>query len=200
MIDSKTDELKIFQKRIENLNYFIEHNNNQFYIISNLKKNYKIFKTSSSNQKTEIENWIEVLPNGKEASFETIDDIDMFENYLVIYEKKNFNSKFQILNINTNEMKTIELPFEYSSILPGMNIEFKSKFSYFSYNSPLHSQKNCKINLTNGSFQEIVKKKKEENLEDFYKIERILVTSEIDKSVKIPLTLIYHKFLQKDFE
>eukprot|EP01080_Neovahlkampfia_damariscottae_P007022 gene7022-11187_t len=195
LINSETDELKIFQKRKENLNYFIEHNNGKFYIITNLKKDFKIFKTETD--KTEIENWKEV--ENKENLFEKIEDFDMFKNNLVVYEKNNFNSSFKIYNINSNEIKTVNLPVEYSSILPGMNINFNSDVSYFSYDSPLHYQKNCRINLHSGSIKEI-NKKKEDSLEKHYKIERIFVKSESNENIKIPMTLIYSNLLGKDHE
>jgi protease II len=118
---------------------------------------------------------------------------------LVIYEKSSFNSNgIKILNLTSNEITPIDLP-EFSSILPGMNMNSESNFLTVSISSPLQSMKNYKITLNSSEMKEISESETKNDMNEFYNIETIYVKSK-DNVTSVPVTLIYHKFITKDFE
>jgi protease II len=193
----ENEPMKLFQKRIENVSYFIEYNKKKgfFYIISNIEKKFKIYK--STKQETSSDHWIDFLK--EKNTFNLIQDFDLFNDNLVIYEKSSFNSNgIKILNLTSNEITPIDLP-EFSSILPGMNMNSESNFLTVSISSPLQSMKNYKITLNSSEMKEISESETKNDMNEFYNIETIYVKSK-DNVTSVPVTLIYHKFITKDFE
>jgi protease II len=194
----ENEQMKLFQKRIENVSYFIEYNKNNgfFYVISNIHdEKFKIFRTTKT--QTSSEHWIDFLK--EKNTFNLIQDFDLFRDHLVIYEKSSFQSNgIKILNLLSNEITPIDLP-EFSSIFPGMNMNPESNFLSVCVSSPLQSMKNYKISLKSSEMKEISNSETKNDLNEFYNIETIFVKSK-DTLTNIPVTLIYHKFITKDFE
>lgn len=135
-------EFKIFQKRERDLEYSIEHFGDSFYIQTNKDDafNFKLMKTSV--EKTEQENWIDVIPHREET---LIEGFEIFKNYLVIEERTNgllqmnikawdnstdyylpFNEETYTANVGTNpDFDTDILRYGYTSLTtPSSVIDF----------------------------------------------------------------------------
>lgn len=133
---------KIFQERERDLEYSIEHFSDSFYIQTNKDDafNFKLMKTSV--EKTEQENWIDVIPHREET---LIEGFEIFKNYLVIEERTNgllqmnikawdnstdyylpFNEETYTANVGTNpDFDTDILRYGYTSLTtPSSVIDF----------------------------------------------------------------------------
>ena len=133
---------KIFQERERDLEYSIEHFGDSFYIQTNKDDafNFKLMKTSV--EKTEQENWIDVIPHREET---LIEGFEIFKNYLVIEERTNgllqmnikawdnstdyylpFNEETYTANVGTNpDFDTDILRYGYTSLTtPSSVIDF----------------------------------------------------------------------------
>ncbi|MGZ5193617.1 MAG: oligopeptidase B, partial [Kaistella sp.] len=77
-------EWKVVQPRTEDLEYAVEHYEDEFYIITNADDatNFKIVKTKVANPG--MENWVVVIPHRKETLLE---GFEIFKKYLVLEER-----------------------------------------------------------------------------------------------------------------
>jgi oligopeptidase B len=214
----KNDDMApvLFQKRIDGLLYFIEHNDNIFYIVTNYNsKNFILMKTLSHN--TNINNWIffeeekfnnDNLNNENNINNENkininninlmkniinIDEIEIFKNFLIVYEKLNGLPRIKIFNFEKKEYKILKLNEEIISITSSYNINFEGEEFEFTFSSAIIPETLCKVNLNTFELNyNIINYSNSKFLEN-YKSERIFVNSKSNNEIKIPLTIFYKK-------
>lgn len=187
---------KIFQPREDNLEYAVEHYENDFYIITNEgdATNFKMMKTPIS--QTEKEHWIEVVPHREEVLLE---GFEIFKNYLVLEERK---EGLLYLNIFDHQNQTSwQLPFEdptYTAYI-GLNLEFDTEVLRYGYTSLTTPSSTFEYNMRTKTTkllkqQEVLGGKfQKEN----YISERLWAKSR-DGKTQIPISLVYHKDTPKN--
>lgn len=184
-------EWKIIQPRTENLEYSVEHYQDEFYIITNAGEatNFKLVKTKVAS--CALEHWDDVLPHRTEVLLE---GFEIFEDYLVVEERK--EGLLQIRIIHNATGKEHYLPFSdpaYAAYI-GINLEFdttKLRYGYTSLTQPSATfEYDMKEKTTTLLKQQEVLGGKfhAEN----YISERIWAPSRDGKS-RIPVSLVYHK-------
>ncbi len=83
--DQPAGAFRMFQPRQRDVEYEIDHYQDQFYIRTNLKaKNFRLMKTPAA--RPAIENWKEVIPNRDDVFFE---GFELFKNHMVAVERRN---------------------------------------------------------------------------------------------------------------
>ncbi|WP_304343097.1 S9 family peptidase [Chryseobacterium koreense] len=195
--DNVLAEWKIVQPRTKDLEYSVEHFEDEFYIITNADKatNFKIVKTKVS--KPGIENWKDVIPHQKEVLLE---GFEIFKNYLVLEERR--EGLLQIKIIDNKNNTSHYLPFSdptYTAYI-GLNLEFdteKLRYGYTSLTKPSSTfeydmkQKTTKLlkqqEVLGGKF-----------FAENYISERIWAKARDGK--KVPISLVYHKDTRKSAE
>lgn len=195
--DNVMADWKIIQPRIDDLEYAVEHYQDEFYIISNADDatNFKISKTKVANPG--IENWVEVIPHREDVLLE---GFEIFKNYLVLEERKEGLLQIKIIETKNNEFHY--LPFSdptYTTYI-GLNLEFdteKLRFGYTSLTQPSSTfeydmkEKTTKLlkqqEVLGGDF-----------LPENYLSERVWATARDGK--KVPISLVYHKDTPKSAE
>ncbi|WP_047546631.1 S9 family peptidase [Psychroserpens sp. Hel_I_66] len=130
--DTPNASFKIFERRIRGLEYSISHFKDQFYILTNKDSatNFKLMKTHEN--KTGIENWVDVVEHRDEVLLE---DIEIFKDYLVISERTNGLNQIRITR--WDKTKDYYLPFDNETYTAntGTNVDFDTEILRFSYNS-----------------------------------------------------------------
>ena len=188
--DNVMADWKIIQPRIDDLEYAVEHYQDEFYIITNADDatNFKIVKTKVANPG--IENWVEVIPHREEVLLE---GFEIFKNYLVLEER--MEGLLQLKIINTNDESFHYLPFSdptYTAYI-GLNLEFdteKLRFGYTSLTQPSSTfEYDMKERTTTLLKQQEVLG--EQFLPENYVSERIWADARDGK--KVPISLVYHK-------
>ncbi len=98
--DNPCGEFKIFQKRQDDMLYGIGHYEDHFYILTNADgaKNFKVMKTPVD--KTEKENWVELISHRDDV---LIEDFDLFADFLVIEERHQGLVKIRVMTWDTIE-------------------------------------------------------------------------------------------------
>ena len=129
-------DFKLFDKRVDGLEYSISHFKNKWYILTN-KDNATNFKLMVCDEKrTNKENWKEFIGHNDETLLE---GIEIFNDYLVITERNNGLRRINIKPWNKSESHYIKFDEEvyslYSSINPQMNTK-KFRYSYSSMTTP----------------------------------------------------------------
>lgn len=189
--DDVNAEWKLIQKREDDLEYAVEHYENDFYIITNEGGaiNFKIVKTPVLNPSKE--NWAEVIPHKKETLLE---GFEIFKDYFVLEERT--EGLLQLKIINNKEHTEHYLPFHeptYSAYV-GINLDFDTEVLRYGYTSLTKPGATLEYNMRTGETKLLKQQEvlggdfKEEN----YISERIWAPSR-DGKVKVPISLVYHK-------
>jgi protease II len=185
-------EFKLIKPREKNHKYSISHHKDKFYILTNKKAlNYKIATVNSNN--TSKEKWSELIPHQPGVS---IEGFQVFDNYLVIQEKQDAQSRIKIIDQTTKESHYIKLKEEFYNIGIGYNPEFKTDSLQFSYNSFTTPTKTFNYNMKTKE-KRLVKQYGKPLTHPFkkYVVQRKWVTAKDGK--QILLTLISDKWRTK---
>ena len=188
---------KIIQPRIDDLEYSVEHYQDEFYIITNADDaiNFKIVKTKVATP--EIENWTEVIPHRKEVLLE---GFEIFNDYFVIEERE--EGLLQIKIIDNQDHSFHFLPFSdptYTAYI-GLNLEFDTHKLRFGYTSLTQPSSTFEYDMKERTTKLL---KQQEVLEEGfapenYISERVWATARDGK--KVPISMVYHKNTQKSAE
>jgi len=179
---------KLFAARQPNHDYYVQHHPDKFYIQTNRDQaqNYKLMTTAL--EQTAEKYWQEYIPHRPDVRISA----DLFQNFLVIKERQNGNSKFKIINFNTDQENYISFEEEVYTIYFGANKNFETnefRYSFESLTTPysiktydVYSAETTllKQKFVQGGFSRLD-----------YQAERIYATA-ADGS-KIPISLVYNK-------
>ena len=197
ILDANTPdkEFKVFQPRERGLEYSIAHYKDNFYIVTNKDDatNFKLMKTPLA--KTEKEHWEDVIPHRKDFLLE---DIDIFQKYLVVSERTNGLNKIRIIEWEGNKEYYIPFDNETYTAYTSINPDFDTELLRYTYNSLTTPTSVVEYNMKTGDKTVL---KEQEVLggnfdKDNYTSERIWATAKDGTS--IPVSLVYKKGLQKD--
>lgn len=189
--DNVEAEWKIVQHRTENLEYAVEHFENDFYIITNADDatNFKLLKTKVIQCSKEY--WEEIIPHRQDTLLE---GFEIFKNYLVLEERK--DGLLQIKIINHLKKESHYLPFSdptYTAYI-GLNLEFDTEVLRYGYTSLTSPTATFEYNMRDKS-KTLLKQQQVLGGKFFpenYISERIWATSR-DGKTKVPISLVYHK-------
>ena len=184
---------RLFQAREPGLEYSIDHHNDKFYIKTNYKaKNYRLM--SSSLFKTEKKYWREVIPNRDDVLLE---DIEIFNDYLVIEERKEGLLQIRIKPFNKKEDYYLNFGEPAYQAYLTQNYEFNTTTLRYSYSSLTTPRSTYDYNFKS---KEKELKKEQEVVGGYdkseYKTERLYATAK--DGAKIPISLVYKKSLKND--
>jgi len=186
--DTPDDEFKIFQKRERELDYAIAHYKDTFYVISNKDgaTNFKLQKTNEN--KTEKENWVDVIPHRKDVLLE---DIEIFKDYLGVSERKNGLNTLRVVSWNGKEDYYLPFLSETYTAHTGNNPDFESDHLRYSYNALTTPSSVIDYNFKT-KIKEI--KKEPEVLGGKFKKENYTskrIWAKARDGVKIPISIVY---------
>lgn len=186
-------EFKLFQKREKKLEYSIDHYKNNFFIRTNYKaKNFRLMKTPVN--KTEKKYWKEVIAHRDDVLLE---GFEIFNNYLVVQERKNGLIQLRIINWNTNENHYLDFGEETYDAWISTNREFDTDIIRYGYSSLTTPRSTFDYNMKTKEKKLL---KQQEVLGDFnpedYHAERLYAVAK--DGVKVPISLVYKKGIKKD--
>ncbi len=188
---------QIIQPRIDDLEYAVEHYNDEFYIITNADEatNFKLVKTKVA--EPGIRNWVDVIPHREEVLLE---GFEIFNDYLVLEERK--EGLLQLKIIDTRDNSHHFLPFTdptYTAYI-GLNLEFDTHKLRFGYTSLTQPNSTFEYDMKERTTQLL--KQQEVLGGDFlaenYISKRIWASARDGK--KVPISLVYHKNTAKTTE
>lgn len=134
--DDPAGGLILLQPRQAGRRYHIEHRQGLFYIVTNDEaKNFRLM--TAPVQSPGRENWQELLAHRETVK---LDDIDLFANHLVLYERENGLKTIEVINLTTGETRPVTFPEPvYTLLTPytglDQNPQFDSNWLRFSYTS-----------------------------------------------------------------
>lgn len=186
-------EFKVFQPRMKDVLYSIDHHEGDFYVLTNQNAlNFKLMTTPVD--KTEASNWKEVVAHRDNV---LIESMDAFRDFLVVSERKEGLLSYKIMNLKDNT--SYYLPFEEPTYLTygGSNADYNSSTFRYVYTSMTTPSSTYDYDM--GSKKQKLMKQ-QEVLGGFspkdYVTERVYATA-TDGS-KVPISLVYKKGTKKD--
>ncbi|MCF2491370.1 S9 family peptidase [Dyadobacter sp. CY347] len=190
--DKPEGDFEVFQPRMKNVLYDIDHQNDKFLIVTNKDAlNFKLMETPLN--KTGVENWKEVIPTRTDVLLE---GIDVFKDYLVITERKNGLLQLRIRNINDNAEHYVDFGEPAYMAYASSNPEFDSKNLRYVYTSLTTPNSVYDYNMESKAKE--LKKRQEViggyNPEE-YVTERLYADAR--DGVKVPISLVYKKGTKK---
>ena len=195
--DSPNKDFKIFQKRVNGLEYSIDHFDGKWFIRTNKDKatNFKLMICDEN--RTNKENWKDYISHRQDVLLE---DIDLFNNHLVITERKTGLRRIEIRPWKGGNSHYIEFNDEAYSLYSSTNLETntnKFRFSYSSMTTP-----NSIIEYDMNSKEKIILKETEVLGGKFDKNNYVSlrVWAPARDGKKIPISLVYRKDMYKNGE
>lgn len=193
--DTPDAEFVVFQERVRGLEYSISHYDDQFYIVTNADDavNFKLMKTSEN--KTKLEHWTEVIPHRTDVLLE---DIDIFKEFLVISERSNGLNQIRIKKWDGTADYYLPFDNETYTAYTSTNVEFDTEILRYGYNSMTTPSSSIDFNMVT---KEKTVLKEQEVLDpnfdkDNYASERVWAIA--PDGTKVPISMVYKKGIQKD--
>jgi oligopeptidase B len=189
--DSPEVGLSLIQERIRDLEYAVEHYEDDFLILTNDKgaSNFKLVKTPISSPSRAY--WTDLIPHREEVLLE---GFEVFKEFLVLEERFNGLNKIQVRSWNDTSAHYIEFNDPAYSAWIGHNPEFDSEVLRFGYNSLTTPASTFDYHMKT---QERVLLKQQEIVGGYepteYKSERIWASAE--DGTQIPISLVYKEAL-----
>lgn len=183
----------IFQPRMKDVLYDIDHAGDKFYVRTNKDaKNFKLMTTSEN--ATGVENWKEFIRHDDKV---LIQGFDVFKNFLAINERKNGLTQVHIINTNNNESHFLAFDEPSYAAGVGYNPEFNTdviRFNYTSLTTPasIYDYDMARKTKTLLKQQDVLGGF---NVKD-YVTERLYATA--SDGTKIPMSVVYKKGFKKD--
>jgi oligopeptidase B len=187
-----TGKFTVIQPRTKDLEYSVDSYGDKFFIVTNDNAiNFKLVETPVS--APSMENWKDVIPAREDVK---IDNIDLFKDYMVVWERAKGLVQVQIRNMQNGNSHYIECPEPVYSADAGPNPEFDSKLLRLNYVSLITPQSVFDYHMDT---KEMELKKEREVLGGYdrtqYKSERIFAPSY--DGTEVPISLVYKKDLFK---
>ena len=189
--DQPKGEWKLIAPHVDNVEYYVDHRGDQFYIRTNdTSQTFRVVTAPVASPGKE--NWKEFVASRPEVPLE---DIDVFQNFYVLSERLVGLQVFRVVQFSDRASKPIQFPEPAYFATSGANAEFATnKFRYnyqslvtppsvFDYDVTTNASTLLKQNEVPGGFDR-----------NNYTSERVFATA--DDGTKIPISLFYRKDLK----
>lgn len=191
--DQPNENPKMIIPRNPGHEYSVDHHGDYFYIRTNKNaETFRIVKTPTSDPGEK--NWIDVVPYRKDV---TVEGMDFFQNYSVVYEREKGLQNIFITELNTGDSHFIEFPDPVYTAYPSVNRVFDTKIFRYSYQSLTTPASIYDYDIET---KEAKLLKQQEVLGGYdskqYKSERIF--AEALDGMKVPISLVYKKGVKLD--
>ena len=173
--------------RKENLKYFPDHRGDRFYIRTNDNGiNYRIVTAPVDDPQQK--NWTELIGHRKSVY---VTDTDLFANHLVLTERENGLTQFEVIDLRDGKSHRIAFPEPAYAANVSTNEVFDTNVFRYAYQSLVTPSSIYDYDL-DARKQTLMKRTEVPNFDPAnYKSERIFATA--SDGVKIPIALVYRK-------
>ncbi|KAI9485530.1 MAG: prolyl oligopeptidase family-domain-containing protein [Benjaminiella poitrasii] len=186
--DTLLPKLRLVEPRMPGIEYYVDHHNDSFYILTNVDdaRNFKLVKTPDNAIRKS--NWQDVITM---QTTEKIEDVDLFQNNIVIYGRKDGLPMILCHDLRTKKTHQVELPEKFCVLNPGTNLDFNTDRFRFSITSPFMHESTYEYDMSTYKLNSI----RVQHIRKFdrskYTCSQIHVRSHDNK--RIPVTLIHQK-------
>ena len=131
LADAPMRELKLFQARRQDHEYYVDHGAGLFYVVTNdTGRNFRLVVAPL--HATGEANWHELIAHRQDVM---LDGVDVFSRHLVLHERKDGFPRLCVRSIADANTHTVMLPEPASSVYGGANVEFDTEIFRLHYES-----------------------------------------------------------------
>ncbi|MCK5686379.1 S9 family peptidase, partial [bacterium] len=191
--DKPEEKFNLFSKREKDIEYELDFHENEFYIITNENAvNFKLMRTPENNFSKSA--WKEFMPYSEKVK---LDAIDVFKDYMVIYERRQGFKTLMVFNYATGKSTDVKFPEPVYEYWYSSNPEYVTDIFRFNYNSLVTPKTVYDYNMKNGSLKLI---KQYEVLGGYRKEDYISkrLSAVAKDGTEIPISVVYKKGLVKN--
>ncbi len=179
---------KVFQPRMKDVLYYVDHAGDSFYIRTNLNaKNFKIVVTPENN--TRVDAWKDFVPHNDKV---LIQGFDVFKNFLAVSERKDGLTQLHIIDTRTGDAHFLSFGEATYAAGLGQNPGYDTELLRFNYTSLTTPSSVYDYNMTSRKKTLL---KQQPVLGDFdpdnYESERVYAKAE--DGTMIPISIVYRK-------
>ncbi len=188
--DNPNENLKVFQKRIDGLEYSVDHLGDKWYIRTN-KNGAQNFKLMQCDEKyTSSKNWKEFIKHRENVLLE---GVEVFDQFMVITERENGQRRFNVISNSNGKSHYIDFEEDVFSAYSSVNLEISSnkfRYGYSSMTTP-----NSTIEYDMNSREKKILKESEVMGGNFDKnnYQSKLVWADARDGKKVPVSMVYRK-------
>ena len=183
-------DFKIFQKRVDGLEYSIDHLNDKWYVRTNINdsKNFKLMVCDED--KTSSDNWEEFIKHRKNVLLE---GVEVFNDFFVITERENGQRRFNVISNKDGESHYIDFEEEVFSAYSSVNSEINSNTFRYGYSSMTTPNSTIEYNLIKKTKTVLKEAEILGGTFDKNNYESMLVWADARDGKKVPISLVFRK-------
>lgn len=190
---SPEGEFQLIAPRLDNIEYYIDHRNGQFFIRTNDQgRNFRLVTAPVENPS--VENWTELIPHRADVMLE---EVDLFAAFYVACERKDGLQHLRVVQfsgdgVETRASKEIEFPEPVYSAHPHVNRSFDASSYRYAYQSLVTPASVYEYDIVTAQ-SKLLKQLEVPGGFDrtLYASERLFATAA--DGVKIPISIVYRK-------
>jgi len=184
---------RVIEPRRPKVEYSVDHRGDRFYILTNDQaQNFQLIEAPVAAPARK--NWKPLIPHRPTVLLE---DVDLFENHLVVTEREAGLRKIRVTNLAANQTHHIEFPEPVYTVAVAGNPEFRTRLLRFNYTSLVTPMSVFDYDM-DGRTREL--KKQIEVLGGYdpskYQSERVFAKA--SDGVSVPLSLVYRKGMARN--
>jgi oligopeptidase B len=191
--DNPDEEFQVIQPRERDLEYSVDHYQNNFYIRTNLDaQNFRLMETPVD--KPSKENWKEVIPHRGDVLLE---GIEIFKKYLVVEERKNGLRQIRVIQWDDWSDHPLDFGEAAYAAYVSINPEFDTDWLRYRYTSLTTPNSVYDYNMNTKEKKLMKQQEVGEGFDSsLYLAERLYATAR--DGTQIPISLVYRKGLEKN--
>ena len=184
---------RIFAPRQKKHEYYIDHHlNGTFFIRTNQEaKNFKLMETSED--RTEMEHWREILPHRQDVLLE---DVEVFRDFIVLSERQHGLTHICVRPLHGD---SYYIPFDEPTytVYPGTNRDFESSVLRFGYTSLVTPITTYDFDMQTQVRTQMKQQEVEGGYDpSLYASERLYATARDGE--RVPISIIYPRDLERN--
>jgi len=184
---------RVINPREKGLRYYPAHRGGVIYMVTNHgdAKNNKVVTVDA--EAPGLEGWETYIPHRPDVK---IDDIDLFEDHMVVYERVNGLKTMRVINLGTGESRKVAFPEEVYTYGQGVNPVFASNKLRFFYTSLTTSFSAFDLDMDTMEWSLVKRQPVLGGYDpDCYQSERLFANA--DDGTKVPISLVYRRGFKK---
>jgi len=188
-----TAEWKVIEPRKQGVEYYPDHNGDSFYIrVNDTGRNFRLVRAPVTDPGSA--NWHEVVAHNPDIM---LDDIDLFRNYCVFYERANGLPQIRVIDLRDGKSKDIAFPEPAYAAYSYVNRVYDTTEFRYGYQSPITPASVFAYDMDKGT-STLLKQKEVPGGYDAkkYQVEQIYAVAA--DGAKIPVSVVHLKGAKMD--
>jgi len=184
---------KIVEQRKHGVEYYVDHNADSFYIRTNdTGRNFRLVTAPITDPGSK--NWHEVMAQNPAIM---IDDLDLFKNFLVLYERESGLPQIRIVDLRNGHSRRLSFPEPAYAVSPYTNRVYDTTEFRYRYQSPITPESVFSYDMETGASQ-LLKQKEVPGGYDRAKYEVEQIYTVASDGAKIPVSVVHLKGAKLD--